>query len=57
MKSPLTLILILFLLIHESHAKPNQKPNILLITADDMNWDSLGCTGNSLPGYSSMLSI
>ena len=26
------------------------KPNILLITADDMNYDSLGCMGNPLPG-------
>lgn len=27
-------------------------PNVLLITADDMSWDSLGCTGNLLPGLS-----
>ena len=27
-------------------------PNILLITADDLNWDSLGCFGNPLPGVS-----
>src|SRR6056297_2209907 len=26
--------------------------NILLITADDMNWDSLGCFGNELEGVS-----
>lgn len=26
----------------------NERPNILLITADDMNWDSLGCFGNEL---------
>ena len=26
--------------------------NIVLITADDMNWDSLGCTGSSVPGIS-----
>lgn len=27
-----------------------EKPlNIVLITADDMNWDSLGCTGSSVP--------
>jgi N-sulfoglucosamine sulfohydrolase len=25
-------------------------PNILFVTADDMNWDSLGCFGNSLHG-------
>lgn len=29
-----------------------ERPNILLITADDMNWDSLGCFGNELPGIS-----
>jgi N-sulfoglucosamine sulfohydrolase len=28
------------------------RPNILLITADDMNWDSLGCFGNELLGVS-----
>lgn len=25
-----------------------QRPNVLLITADDMGWDSLGCTGNPI---------
>ncbi len=28
----------------------SDRPNILLITADDMNWDSLGCFGNQLKG-------
>jgi len=28
------------------------RPNILLITADDMNWDSLGCFGCPLEGVS-----
>lgn len=28
------------------------RPNVLLITADDMNWDSLGCFGNKLEGVS-----
>lgn len=28
------------------------RPNILLITVDDMNWDSIGCFGNKLPGVS-----
>jgi len=27
-----------------------RRPSILLITADDMNYDSLGCMGNPLPG-------
>lgn len=30
----------------------SERPNILLITADDMNWDSLGCFGNQLEGVS-----
>ena len=34
----------------ESTAVP--KPNILLITADDLGWDSLGCMGNPLEGLS-----
>jgi N-sulfoglucosamine sulfohydrolase len=28
----------------------NPRPNILLITADDMNYDSPGCYGSSIPG-------
>jgi N-sulfoglucosamine sulfohydrolase len=40
-----------FLLIHWATGKANP-PNVLLITADDLNWDSLGCTGNPLPGLS-----
>ena len=30
----------------------SQKPNILLITADDLGWNSLGCMGNELKGLS-----
>jgi N-sulfoglucosamine sulfohydrolase len=30
-------------------AKPAERPNVLLITLDDMNWDSLGCTGTKVP--------
>ena len=30
----------------------NRRPNILFITADDMSYDSLGCTGSKLPGIS-----
>ena len=29
-----------------------ERPNVLLITADDMNWDSLGVTGCTIPGIS-----
>jgi N-sulfoglucosamine sulfohydrolase len=28
------------------HAAPERRPNILLITMDDLNWDSLGVTGS-----------
>jgi len=28
------------------------RPNVLLLTVDDMNWDSLGVTGCSIPGIS-----
>jgi N-sulfoglucosamine sulfohydrolase len=28
------------------------RPNVLMITFDDMNWDSLGCTGCPIPGIS-----
>ncbi len=31
-------------------AEANSRPNILLITADDMNYDSPGCMGSPLPG-------
>ena len=30
----------------------SRKPNILLITADDLGWNSLGCMGNNLKGLS-----
>jgi N-sulfoglucosamine sulfohydrolase len=29
---------------------PKKRPNVLLITADDLNWDSLGVTGCKVPG-------
>ena len=33
-------------------ASADKKPNILLLTADDLGWDSLGCMGNQLEGLS-----
>jgi N-sulfoglucosamine sulfohydrolase len=33
-------------------SRPAPRPNILFITADDMSFDSLGCTGCSLPDIS-----
>ena len=36
-----------------ARAKPVKRPrNVLLITLDDMNWDSLGVTGCTIPGIS-----
>ena len=29
---------------------PTQRPNVLLLVADDMNWDSPGCFGGAAPG-------
>lgn len=52
MRSLTTLIVFLIssapALAAQQHDPP--RPNILLITADDMNFDSLGCFGNTLPG-------
>ena len=31
------------------HTEKTRRPNILFITADDMNWDSPGCYGNKIP--------
>jgi N-sulfoglucosamine sulfohydrolase len=33
-----------------SSREKNRRPNILLITADDMNYNSPGCYGSSIPG-------
>src|SRR5512132_4105702 len=33
-------------------AAPERRPNILLITVDDLNWDSLGVTGSPVRGVS-----
>lgn len=35
-----------------AHAVATTRPNILFITADDMSYDSLGCTGCTLPDIS-----
>jgi N-sulfoglucosamine sulfohydrolase len=32
-----------------SAGEKNRRPNILLITADDMNYNSPGCYGSSIP--------
>jgi len=39
-----------FLKACRSAGKKNRRPNILLITADDMNYNSPGCYGSSIPG-------
>lgn len=44
-----SLLLSLTVLLDVSSQK---KPNVLLLTADDLGWDSLGCMGNVLPGLS-----
>lgn len=41
-------ILLATLFVWTSTVSADDRPNILLITADDMNWDSLGCFGNEL---------
>ena len=33
-----------------SSEKKRQRPNIVLITADDMNYNSPGCYGSTIPG-------
>ncbi len=43
-------IAIQYCLLVSSSAAQTSRPNILLITADDMNWDSPGCFGNQLDG-------
>ena len=43
------LLFCLFLVVPATAA---DRPNVLLITADDMNWDSLGCFGSELEGVS-----
>ena len=44
---------ILLLILLGTHSASSEKaPNVLLITADDLGWDSLGCMGNPLQGLS-----
>lgn len=35
-----------------TQAAEKSPSNVLMITLDDMNWDSLGCTGSKVPGIS-----
>ncbi len=34
--------------IHQTRKSGNDKPNILLLIADDLRWNSLGCAGNNI---------
>jgi len=50
-----TTILFLFLcaaLSSADAAAPQSRLNVLMITLDDMNWDSVGCTGSKVPEIS-----
>ncbi|EDM26420.1 heparan N-sulfatase [Lentisphaera araneosa HTCC2155] len=44
------LILSLLLLGFNGFSNKSERPNIILITADDLSWDSLGCMGNPIEG-------
>lgn len=44
----ITLTIITGMLAISSARAANDKPNFLIITADDMNWDSVGCYGSKL---------
>ena len=44
------ILLLLSVLVTVVSAKEVDRPNVLLITADDLNWDSLGCMGNPIKG-------
>lgn len=46
------LLLITVLICHSAYAKKSPKPNILFITVDDMNWNSLGVYGCKVPNIS-----
>ncbi|MDX1679314.1 MAG: sulfatase [Akkermansiaceae bacterium] len=47
--APLALLMALISPVHAQEKEPAKPLNIVLITADDMNWDSLGCTGSTVP--------
>lgn len=49
MKKQPFIIALWYLLAIQMLVSQNQKPNILLITLDDMNWDSPGTYGGSIP--------
>ena len=48
MKKSLIILFLLFLGLNQSFGQ-SSTPNILLITLDDMNWDSSGSYGNQIP--------
>nr|WP_320154024.1 sulfatase [uncultured Draconibacterium sp.] len=43
------LIILLCVFLNSSHASSKGKPNILFITVDDMNWNSIGAYGCKIP--------
>ncbi|MEM1405210.1 MAG: sulfatase [Bacteroidota bacterium] len=43
-------VILLFVLSFPALGQKNSKPNILLITVDDMNWNSVGAFGNDIEG-------
>mgnify|MGYP001357376036 CR=1 FL=1 len=55
----LVLLLCLFALSANSFSQqlvaPKKRPNVLLLVADDMNWDSPGCFGGAAPNINPTL--
>ena len=48
MRHPLSLFLFAFVFAHAAHAAAPQKPNVVLILADDFGWTDLACYGSDL---------
>ena len=44
----LTVILLIFFFAVSSSAMARERPNILLVVADDMGWADLGCFGSEI---------